>query len=353
MSATGASVLADSGDPLSETKRKATMPQALSKFLDNKPTASLRSLRSQTAEMLATRTPPRTAEAVSDPLNPDRFRYGAHSFVPDKTPACPPVTEPSPALLATITPSKLATDLKESVVEASKHLNEGVYHVFEPAKFVNGTVTEPAVKAVPVPMPKDIVDSSKENYLLTPFERRQLLEIEKQQRILREEQHKQAVQQTRFKQVMRNFYPNGLKDYDSPLNPNSPVYGEMGQKYQEETQTRQMRAQVRTAQLENHWQSSDAFEFQADRDASDPLFTRKARSSGCPQALESSHERLFIRPNLRKPPSPNRAQTLRNIETQGRRYDIISGAEISTVPPTINEVVHKRKAHPSIIISSS
>ncbi len=43
-----------------------------------------------------------------------------------------------------------------------------------------------------------------------------------------------------------------------------------------------------------------------------------------------------------------RAQVLRNRETEGRAYDIITGVRMETVPPNIPEKIHHRRNHPSL-----
>ena len=83
------------------------------------------------------------------------------------------------------------------------------------------------------------------------------------------------------------------------------------------------------------------------------LFTQKGRTAGCPAALEDTHTRLFNRQVKEKPANLERMQELRNREMKGRRYDIITGAEVQVMPSNIPECHNRFKGHPSLTLHSS
>jgi len=62
---------------------------------------------------------------------------------------------------------------------------------------------------------------------------------------------------------------------------------------------------------------------------------KKKQSKGCPSALENTGDHLFIA--NQKIEFRSRAQYIRNVHTRGRAYDILSGARITTIPPTVPE----------------
>ena len=93
----------------------------------------------------------------------------------------------------------------------------------------------------------------------------------------------------------------------------------------------QRHAEARTAAIAARTYSDEHFAPSPIDPATEPpgyIFTRKIRSFGCPDALGDTHDRLFARHQVQARIDPERAQRLRNINTRGKSYDIISGVEI-------------------------
>jgi hypothetical protein len=62
--------------------------------------------------------------------------------------------------------------------------------------------------------------------------------------------------------------------------------------------------------------------------------------------------RLFNRSIKERIVNPERTQRLRNFETMGRKYDLITGAEVVVLPPNIPERIEIHKSHPSLMYTS-
>ena len=76
--------------------------------------------------------------------------------------------------------------------------------------------------------------------------------------------------------------------------------------------------------------------------------TGKARAG----KAEDTHANIFQVPEV-KPQHPVRLAYIRDNKSNGRAYDIVTGARTEYVPPTISERKNPRQAHPSIMTSTT
>ena len=112
--------------------------------------------------------------------------------------------------------------------------------------------------------------------------------------------------------------------------PDSLVYAESAALLQHRNEAAQRHAEGRHNAIGQRFASDEHFApppFEPN-EVPPNFIQSKIRSNGCPQALASTHDRLFNRQNKTVAIDPDRAQRLRNLTTRGKTYDIISGAEI-------------------------
>ena len=76
------------------------------------------------------------------------------------------------------------------------------------------------------------------------------------------------------------------------------------------------------------------------------IFTGKGRAG----VVEDSYKKMFEAPP-KAPDNVKRRVHIRNNVSQGRRYDIVTGADLQYFPPSRPENKHVRLGHPSLISS--
>jgi hypothetical protein len=104
------------------------------------------------------------------------------------------------------------------ITETDHHLQEGKYHALEEVHFRNFQVVPAHVKPVPISVPKDLLDkANKDVFCLTPSERRQVAEYEKQMRALKAERKREVQTRMAIVDGMRNAYPHGIKGMCAPV----------------------------------------------------------------------------------------------------------------------------------------
>lgn len=188
--------------------------------------------------------------------------------------------------------------------------------------------------------------------LLTPAERRELLQYEKRARAGAALAKKAAGDERRLVQLMRARHPQGVLGVDGAANPDSQVYRD---RYEEATQ-KEARAQShmarRRAELErvgradrrvgyDPFAHSEQWEAPA---AAGPAH-RFLQAKGARPAAMDTHDRVFGQSTAGA--NPRRTQNIRNQDLGGKAFDIINGSAIVHAPPTNNERVHRHLAHPS------
>jgi hypothetical protein len=154
--------------------------------------------------------------------------------------------------------------------------------------------------------------------------------------------------------AMRKAYPNGIENFDTPALPDSLVYAETSAKLHAKQEALIRHAEGRTNLIGEKFYSDEHFAPPPLDPSEQPahFIQSKVRAYGCPDALADTHQRLFNRSQSLPRIDPNRAQTLRNHSTNGKSYDIITGAEIQVMPPTIPERKDRFKGHDSLTMHS-
>ena len=208
--------------------------------------------------------------------------------------------------------------------------------------------------------------------LLTPAERREALVFDKAHMRARHSLRKAAHEACGMTYTMQQRYPNGVLGLEGPGCADSQIYAEARQKREAVAAKHAGQAQVRFDTISasrdtkldyrlcthDHANISRDVLFQAKRGSS--LGIRGEATAADPAAsytlrpLGGTVAEVGFRSNQEKPlrdPRVMRTDNLRNVNTRGRGYDVISGAQLATKPsnPSLYEMptLHDRRAHPS------
>eukprot|EP01029_Cantina_marsupialis_P028482 TRINITY_DN776231_c0_g1_i1.p1 TRINITY_DN776231_c0_g1~~TRINITY_DN776231_c0_g1_i1.p1 ORF type:complete len:331 (+),score=48.62 TRINITY_DN776231_c0_g1_i1:115-1107(+) len=203
--------------------------------------------------------------------------------------------------------------------------------LLERERYIGSRVDIP-MKEVPKPACLGMEDS-----LLTPADRRELLKYE----ILKERtdntRRKTEIAKKRQQTLLRQHFPTGCVGLDAPTNTNSKYYVSEREKQRQLAQ-----------QYDNKQNMRKTFLGERNRSMKGPELELVPKRRKVSSGLVNTAERLFEKDPKREP-KPERAQFLRNQQTCGRRYNIVTGALVEHVAPTIPEKHHSRLAHPSMV----
>jgi len=211
-------------------------------------------------------------------------------------------------------------------------------------------ITMPVAKAVVVPEVVKRAGPQADQALLTPAERRELMEFEKQRRVGERLQKKAEADKRRLVQLMLARHPQGVLHVDSLSNPNSEVYGERCQEQIAQQMKEEYRKEMRRQELKKISEANERIgynPFQHNEDWEDPqnkmhqfLQTKAGRTSQF-----DTHDRIFgqTTPSL----NPKRTENIRNQDLGGKQYNLVTGTQIVHGQPTVPERIHNGMAHPS------
>ena len=207
--------------------------------------------------------------------------------------------------------------------------------------------------------------------LLTPAERREALVFDKCHQRARLALRKGANEACQLTRTMQQRYPNGVLGIEGPGCPDSVIYEQDRQTREQEKTGWLARRDIRFENISSRRDSQLGYRLLTHDHANttvEGLFPRKAKSAlglhGAPTNAADPAGNFEMRPhgarvlengfrsNQEKPmkeASADRAQTLHNVNTRGKGYDIISGVALPVQPTgwASSAYAHDRRAHPS------
>lgn len=266
-------------------------------------------------------------------------------------------TDDNPDVRAVVDEKALAAALKAEA--------EGGEYVMEPERYAFLRVQVPAPRLV---QPPPGLEKQKSGALLHPAERRAMLEYEKQKAIADEVLGHDKHRQMRAISLMHRRFPSGVVGVESAASEGTIVYAATRRKMLREAQHGAVRRQNKMTWILNNSRSEPHLGYD---------FLRAIPADFVPPEGAKAHERKLWDTKGRAPPgsipdtftrvvqsasAPEeevddkaafhaaRSQHLRNKETEGRAFNIITGTRLETLPPSIPEDLPRfpRKNHPSM-----
>jgi len=245
-------------------------------------------------------------------------------------------------------------DLKGHVPMVQKAKEEnGIILLESLPTFKNMDMAGPQFRKVDIPQYMIEAGPQCDQRLLTPAQRREILEIEKRKNAADNYIKVATAQRSSLKkQISGQQYYRGILGVDSNENDESEIYGERSKKYHAD---KDYKAQIRLERkgqlaLKNSSMGTNGNILCPDTIAArvkiEPFYQRKG---GIAHALsfEETHNRLFCR-RAEKPPPVTRTQKLRDSENAGRDYDFVSHTTIEHWPSKpFDRLVNKTLMHPS------
>jgi len=188
--------------------------------------------------------------------------------------------------------------------------------------------------------------------LLTPHQRREIIEFEKRQKeALAYTRAATAARESTRKQIAGQQFHRGILMVDSALNDQSEIYGEKAKRIQAE---KDYKAQIH---LERYSSLSTKMSSMATngnilvpgtvqpRVQTEKYFQTKGGNAHA-FTFEETHNRLFCRQEVNK--NGNRTQRIRDAEMAGKQYDIVTLTTIEHWPSRfVERLENKTLKHPS------
>ena len=326
-------------DELGNTKKAtALMPHHLTKFLDHKTVMSLSSSKriTQTAPLSASLANYDNGKFIVLPANARNITRKGRIVRTEEMLPCHVSGGPHAFVQKIMTPSSLDKLAEEAIVHGKQHVQEGVFYAFEDSHFENNKVTEPAVRPIQSNISAALLEKVQNNeiFVLTPYERKQIFEYEKQQLALRNELLKNTREREKIRSTIHLRYPNGVPNFDSPALANSLIYSSDVHEV-EALRASQARSRLNRLAVLQEKNRSEAF-------APDILIHNYT------QPREQTFEKIFVRTQQEKLIDSDRTQRLRNIQTQGRDYNIVTGTKLNFAP----NCSEGKQRHPSLMLHS-
>jgi len=220
-------------------------------------------------------------------------------------------------------------------------------------RYALGVVEAPRAIAVKAPACMSKVG------LLTPSERREIMEFEKYNLQSKRTRHRADLDEKRRVQIMKARHPEGCIGVDGPAAVDTNVYGEKVamMRYKEGNMVKHGagRAQ-RLAGKQSSVARVNRGLLDHDHAIKDQRETKFCQSkSGLTRQRLNTHQRIFVDDPRRD--NPARTLNLRNEDLAGKNFNITTGAgheyaRSNAIPKVGNSVEHvNRQAHPSIITS--
>jgi len=223
---------------------------------------------------------------------------------------------------------------------------DGKKYILEPEKFAYGFVEPPKYRLV-----KDLGD--KKSFLQSPAERQQQMLFKKLTYDAKKQLHDDNQKEVRLVQQMRNQFPRGALNSECPVTDGSAVYADLIQNIDEKAWKKYSAAEQRHHDLLGNLSRVQYSKYDPIKDgeqagpyqADDKFFQSKSRVDGFTsfQISTKTHDVKAIK--------ACRTQNIRNCQTKGRAYDIISGAGYEYAGPSVPEKLesrHLRLMHPSL-----
>ena len=223
----------------------------------------------------------------------------------------------------------------------------GTVRTLAPNQFRTGHVRQPIVT-------EEKVQAVREGVML-PSQRRQ--QIEQEVRVQRAARLARKARNDRRRMIdlMRSRHPAGVVGMDSPVAKNTLAYADLGKSHRDLSRTKSLKLQQRAEFLATRRSPRKMrnYDFLVHNPAAPgpeektgKIFTGKGRAG----VVEDSYKKMFEAPP-KAPDNVKRRVHIRNNVSQGRRYDIVTGADLQYFPPNRPENKHVRLGHPSLISS--
>jgi len=223
---------------------------------------------------------------------------------------------------------------------------EGKLYVLEPEKFEYGFVEPPKYRLVN--------DMGKgKSYLQSPAERQQRMLQGKLTQDAKKQLHIDNQKEVRLVSQMQNAFPRGALGSEAPVTEGSVVYEESIKAIDEKAWKSYSVAEARHRDLLGNLSRVQYTKYDPIKDgeaagpytAQDKYFQSKVRVEGR-DSFRTSNKTHDVRGI-----SAARTMNIRNCQTKGRAYNIISGQGYDHLGPSIPETLepaHLRKSHPSL-----
>lgn len=321
----------------SSTSRPA--PALMDKFIENPPHTQTSLLLERHNVSLNSGT---AAQTIAFGRSVSRIRESA--LKPPAEPADLEANDGLP-LLGLPTQQRRVTDHLQS--HAPPEAPEGKKYILEPEKFAFGFVEPPKYRLV-----RDLAQP-KNTFLQSPAERQQRMLFAKLTQDARKQLHGDNQKEVRLVEQMKKAFPRGALSSECPVSEGSAVYADQIQSIDEKAWKKYTGAEARHHDLLGNLSRVQYCKYDPLKDgeaagpfmAQDKFFQSKSRVEG----MDSF--RISTKTHDVKAIKPSRTQNIRNCQTKGRPYDIISGVGFEFLPPSIPaklESKHLRESHPSL-----
>eukprot|EP00656_Telonema_subtile_P054708 TRINITY_DN8240_c0_g1_i2.p1 TRINITY_DN8240_c0_g1~~TRINITY_DN8240_c0_g1_i2.p1 ORF type:complete len:342 (+),score=59.34 TRINITY_DN8240_c0_g1_i2:190-1215(+) len=222
---------------------------------------------------------------------------------------------------------------------------DGKEYILEPEKFAYGFVEPPKYRLV--------MQQGKAGTLQRPAQRQQRALQVKLGQLADKQLHGDNAKEARLKQKMLWEYKRGALGVEGVSSEGSEIYNglqsdicnkQWDQRQREELKMGNLLGNLSRVQYQMYDPLKDGAEA-GPYTGPDKWFQNKGRVSG-----QSSFTQSTKTHDIRAVPA-SRTTNIRNCNTKGRQYNILSGAQLEDVPPTIPETYeakHLRSIHPSM-----
>lgn len=184
--------------------------------------------------------------------------------------------------------------------------------------------------------------------LLTPAQRRKMMEIDAQSRLANSHLSQAVSERTKLRTSLTGpSHHRGVLMVDSSDNINSEIYGNKAQEIQNKSQKIQQFHEMRQQNLiRNNGSLSKDFNNLVPEDKRQEKLFQNKKYIGNTLSFEETFHRVFEKEQL-KPPKPERTQYLRDQDLQGKNYNIITNTQIVYGKSLVEEKRDKILSHPS------
>jgi len=328
--------------PVNRLKRRCRStpaPAKMDKFIENPTHTQTSMLLSQSADFLDSGS---AAQTVAFGSSVSKLR---ESSLKKQDEATANVGNDGLPLLGLPAEAALVSDSLQSHVPPEAP--EGTMYVLEPEKFAFAFVEPPKYRLV-----KDM-GKAKSNALQTPAERQARMLQTKLSYDAKKQLHVDNQKEVRLVNQMTKAFPRGALGSEGPVSEGSVVYQDSIKEIDEKAWRDYAVAEARHRDLLDNLSHVQYTKYDPLKDgeaagpfmADDKFFQSKSRVEGRSSFAQSTKSHAV------GDVGEARTQNIRNCQTKGRQYDIISGAGYEYVKPNIPESTEARAMrhqHPSL-----
>ena len=243
---------------------------------------------------------------------------------------------------------KIAIPMSENAAKENKTVVE-----IAPATFERMQMIPPKFTPVEEPSFYKECGPQLDQRLLTPAQRREILEYEKK-KYAADLYIRQAVSdRTKLKKNLEGFdYKRGVVGYDNSTNPESEIYGENARTYIQMKDNRQMFHEARRnylgAKRSNMQHSGNILnpDLMNNNVKTEKFYQNKGGNIHA-MTFQETYYRVLESNKEVKRDNAARTQHLRDQDLNGKNYNIVNHTEIKHWPSKSKERVYERMTHPS------